>query len=171
VTSLDAGSDRGFFFRPEIGDEVVAGFLDEDPRCAVILGMLHSSAKAAPLQGSDDNHHKAYKSRAGMQFAFDDEKREVSLSTPVGNRIVLSEDQQSIVMEDQNGNSIKLTAEGIQIESAKAVTLKAGTELKIESGTALSATGGTELKLEGGTTAELTCSGITKVLGSLVQIN
>ncbi len=171
VASLDAGSDRGFFFRPEIGDEVVAGFLDEDPRCAVILGMLHSSAKAAPLKGSDDNHQKAYKSRAGMQFAFDDNKKEVAINTPAGNRVVLSEDQKSILLEDQNGNSIKLTTDGIQIESTKAISLKAGSELKIESGTELSVAGGTELKLEGGTTAELSCSGITKVVGSIVQIN
>ncbi len=171
VASLDAGGDRGFFFRPEIGDEVVAGFLDEDPRCAVILGMLHSSAKAAPLKGSDDNHQKAYKSRSGMQLAFDDEKKEVALNTPAGNRLVLSEDQKSIVLEDQNGNSIKLTSDGIQIESAKALTLKAGTEVKLESGTSFSAVGGTELKLEGSATAELSCSGITKVVGSMVQIN
>ena len=51
IASLDAGDQRGFFFRPEVGDEVVLGFLDDDPRQAVILGMLHSSAKAAPLTG------------------------------------------------------------------------------------------------------------------------
>ena len=67
--SLDAGDDRGFFFRPEIGDEVVVGFLDDDPRRAVILGMLHSSAKAAPLAGSDDNHEKVYQSRSKMKLS------------------------------------------------------------------------------------------------------
>jgi Rhs element Vgr protein len=70
VASLDAGDQRGFFFRPEIGDEVVVGFLEDDPRRAVILGMLHSSAKAAPLQGSDDNHEKEYRSRSGMRLYF-----------------------------------------------------------------------------------------------------
>lgn len=171
VASLDAGGDRGFFFRPEIGDEVVVGFLEADPRCAVILGMLHSSAKPAPLKGSDDNHKKAYKSRSGMQLGFDDEKREVALSTPAGNRLVLTEDQQSILLEDQNGNSIKLTPDGIEIASATALTLKAGTEMKIDAGTSLSVAGGTELKLEGSTTAELSCGGITKIVGGMVHIN
>ena len=50
IASLDAGAKRGFFFRPEVGDEVVLGFLNDDPRQAVILGMLHSSANPAPLQ-------------------------------------------------------------------------------------------------------------------------
>jgi uncharacterized protein involved in type VI secretion and phage assembly len=53
---LDAGDGRGTVFRPEIGDEVVLGFLDGDPRDPVILGALHSSATPAPLEGADDTH-------------------------------------------------------------------------------------------------------------------
>jgi len=171
VASLDAGSDRGFFFRPEIGDEVVAGFLDEDPRHAVILGMLHSSAKAAPLQGSDDNHEKVFKSRSGMRIYFNDDKKVLQIETPAGNSITLSEDEKSIVLADQNSNKITLDADGISIESAKAFKLKAGTEVTMESGTSFSAKGGTELKLEGSTQAELSSGATTKVSGSMVQIN
>ena len=171
VASLDAGKDRGFFFRPEIGDEVVAGFLDEDPRRAVILGMLHSSAKAAPLQGSDDNHQKLYKSRAGMRVFFDDDQKVLAIDTPAGNAITLSEKDKSIVLADQNGNKISLTSDGVKIESAKSLELKSGTELKVESGTSFEAKGGTTLKLEGGTQAELSSSATTKVSGGLVQIN
>lgn len=171
VASLDAGDDRGFFFRPEIGDEVVAGFLDEDPRCAVILGMLHSSAKGAPLQGSNDNHEKLYKSRAGMRIYFNDDKKVMTLDTPAGNSLTLSEDDKSIVLADQNGNKITMNQDGISIESAKALKLKAGTEAAMESGTSFSAKGGTELKLEGGTQAELSSSATTVVKGGMVQIN
>jgi len=171
VASLDAGDDRGFFLRPEIGDEVVAGFLDEDPRCAVILGMLHSSAKAAPLKGSDDNDEKLYKSRAGMRLYFNDKKKVLQLDTPAGNSITMSEDEKSIVLADQNGNKIAMNSDGIKMESAKALTLKAGTEAKMESGTSFSAKGGTELKLEGSTKAELSSSATTKVAGGIVQIN
>jgi Rhs element Vgr protein len=171
VASLDAGADRGCFFRPEIGDEVVAGFLDEDPRCAVILGMLHSSAKAAPLQGSDDNDEKLYKSRAGMRLYFNDKKKVLQLDTPAGNSITMSEDEKSLVLADQNGNKIEMNSDGIKMESAKALTLKSGTEANMESGTSFSAKGGTELKLEGGTKAELSSSATTKVAGGIVQIN
>lgn len=171
VASLDAGADRGCFFRPEIGDEVVAGFLDEDPRCAVILGMLHSSAKAAPLQGSDDNDEKLYKSRAGMRLYFNDKKKVLQLDTPAGNSIAMSEDEKSLVLADQNGNKIEMNSDGIKLVSAKALSLKAGTEAKMESGTSFSAKGGTELKLEGATKAELSSSATTKVAGGIVQIN
>lgn len=75
IATLDAGKERGTFFRPEIGDEVIAGFLNDDPRYPVILGMCHSSAKPAPEPAKDDNHRKGYVSREKMKFTFDDEKK------------------------------------------------------------------------------------------------
>lgn len=171
VAAPDAGAERGFFFRPELGDEVVVGFLDGDPRHAVILGMLHSSAKAAPLQGSDDNHQKVYQSRSKLRLFFDDEKKVVRLETPAGNRITLSEEGKGVRIEDQNSNLIEMGPDGIRIESAKALKLKAGTELAAESGTSLGVKGGTTLKLEGTAGAELSSSASTAVKGSLVQLN
>ena len=53
VSSMDAGKGRGSFFRPEIHDEVVVGFLNGDPRHAIILGMLNSSANPAPFESKD----------------------------------------------------------------------------------------------------------------------
>jgi Rhs element Vgr protein len=171
VASLDAGEERGFFFRPEIDDEVVLGFLNDDPRQAVILGMLHSSAKAAPLEGSDDNHEKVFQSRSKMKLYFNDETKVMQLETPGGNKITLSEEEKVIRLEDQNGNKIEMTSDGIKIESVKALELKGGTEMKIESGTSFNAKGGTELKLEGTSSAEISSSAMTKVKGSMVQLN
>jgi Rhs element Vgr protein len=171
VAALDAGKERGFFFRPEIGDEVVLGFLNDDPRQAVILGMLHSSAKPAPLPGSGDNHEKGYQSRSKMKIYFNDEKKVMQFETPAGNKLTLSEADKSILIEDQNSNKIEMTADGIKIESSKAIELKSGTEIKLESGTVFNIKAGTELKLEGTSGAEISSTAIMKVKGSLVQIN
>jgi uncharacterized protein involved in type VI secretion and phage assembly len=143
VAAADAGDQRGFFFRPEIGDEVVVGFFEDDPRRAVILGMLHSSAKPAPLQGSDDNHEKAYRSRSGMRLYFDDDKKTLLLETPGGNRLTFSDQDQGIKLEDQNGNSIALTPQGITIESAAALELKAANTAELSSGAAMTIAGST----------------------------
>jgi Rhs element Vgr protein len=171
IASIDAGKDRGFFFRPEVGDEVVVGFLNDDPRQAIILGMLNSSALPAPLTGSDDNHEKVYQSREKMKMYFNDDKKIMQLETPAGNKFSMDEDQKKITIQDQNGNKLEMSSDGIKIESAKALTLKSGTELKLESGTSLGVKGGTELKLEGSSSAEISSSATTKVKGSLVQIN
>lgn len=170
VASLDAGASRGWFFRPEVGDEVVVGFLEDDPRYPVVLGMLHSSAKEPPWTGTDDNHEKGYQSRAGMRLYLNDEKKLMRIETPAGNRVTLSDDDKSILMEDQHGNRIELGSDGIRVESSKSLALKAGTELSLEA-TSTVAAKGAELKLEGTSGAELTSTAITKVRGSLLQLN
>ncbi len=171
MASLDAGDKRGFFFRPEVGDEVVLGFLNDDPRQAVVLGMLNSSAKPGPIEGSNDNNEKVFQSRSGMKIYFNDDQKVLRLETPAGNKIALSEQDKAITFSDQNGNKIEMTQDGIKIESSKALELKAGTELKLESGTAFTAQGGTDLKLQGTSSAEISSSATTSVKGSLVQLN
>lgn len=171
VASVDAGPERGVFMRPEVGDEVVLGFVNDDPRQPVILGMLHSSAHAPHLTGSDDNHEKGYQSRSKMKLTFNDDTVVVTLETPAGNTITLSEADKAVKIVDQNGNKLEMTSDGIVIQSAKALELKAGTELKLQSGTSLSVKGGSDLKMEGAAGAELSSSAITKVKGSLLQLN
>jgi Rhs element Vgr protein len=171
VAAIDAGQERGFFLRPEVGDEVILGFLNDDPRQAVVLGMLHSSAKAAPLEGSDDNHEKVYQSRSKMKIYFQDEKKIMQLETPAGNKVILSEEDKAVKLEDQNGNKITMNKDGIQIESSKALVLKAGTEVKLESSTACNLKSGTDLKLEGAAGATLSSTATTTIKGGLVQIN
>lgn len=170
VATLDAGAERGFFFRPEVGDEVLVGFLDDDPRRPVLLGMLHSSALAAPLAPSNDNHQKGYTSRSGIQLLFDDEKKSVSLATPGGNRFVLDDDAKGITIEDQNGNRIVLSSDGIVIESAKALGLKSGTDGALEAGTTLDVTASAALKIEGTASTDVKSGGVVKVAGSAVQL-
>ena len=141
VANLDAGNQRGFFFRPEIGDEVVVGFLDDDPRRAVLLGMLNSSKNPAPIKGSDQNDQKAYQSRSKMKLSFDDGQKIVSLETPAGNKITLSEADKGVKIEDQNGNSITLDPNGITLDTQKALKLSGGTD-----GAEINSTGTTALK-------------------------
>jgi Rhs element Vgr protein len=54
-STLDAGKERGSFFLPEVGDEVIVGFINDDPRDAIVLGMVHSSSLPAPLTAEDSN--------------------------------------------------------------------------------------------------------------------
>ncbi len=177
LATLDAGEERGTFFRPEIGDEVVVGFLDGDPRHPIVLGMCHSSAKPAPEPAEDSNPRKGYVSREKMQFIFDDEKKSIVLETPAGNKLTLSEEDKGIVIEDQNGNKITLDDSGIQIESAKDLGLKAAKdialdgmnmELKSQSAFKASATASAEVS---GASTTIKGSANTVIQGGVVQIN
>jgi Rhs element Vgr protein len=175
VATLDAGSGagsgRGTFFLPEIDDEVVVGFVNDDPRDPVVMGMLHSSSKPAPIAATDDNHQKGYVSRSELKLLFDDEKKILSIETPAGKKIVLDEDGGMLLLEDENGNKIEMSSSGIVIESAGDLTLKAGGNLKAEGSTNLELKAGANFKAEGSAGAELSTSAIAVLKGSLVQIN
>lgn len=169
--ALDAGKERGTFFRPEIGDEVVVGFLDADPRHGVVLGMLHSSKNPAPAPATDDNHLKGYQSREKMRLMFDDEKKVVTLETPAGNKFVISEDETMIQLEDQNGNKLTMNTEGVTIESVKDIVLKAPSgDIKADAMN-FEATGSVGAKLGGSGGTELSLSGTADLKGPMVNIN
>lgn len=178
IATLDAGENRGTFFRPEIEDEVIVGFLNDDPRHPVVLGQCHSSAKPAPEPPTDDNHLKGYVTREEMKLLFDDEKKIVSIETPNGNKIELTEDETAIKIEDENGNKIVLNADGILIESAADIQLKATGDIKAE-GVNIESTAQANFTAEASANADLKASANVTVEGSamatlkgaMVQIN
>lgn len=170
VASPDAGDKRGFFFRPEIEDEVIIGFINEDPNNAIVLGMLHSSGKPSPITASDDNHQKGIVTRSEMKVLFDDEKKSIAIETPAGKKITLDEDQGVIKIEDENSNIITIDSNGIKMESAGNIEFKATGDVKIE-GTNVSINASAQFKAEGSAGVEMS-SGATAILkGSMVQIN
>lgn len=177
MASLDAGNDRGAFFRPEIDDEVVVGFINGDPRDAVVLGMLNSSAKPAPITVKDTNHEKGFFTRSKMRVHFHDETKTITIDTPAGNSIELDEKGSSITIKDQNGNSTIMKPAGIEMKSKGNISIEASGKIDIKAGAALtisaaqmtlSAQGPMEVK---GATAKLSSPGITEISGSLVKIN
>lgn len=138
VASLDAGADRGAFFRPEIGDEVIVGFINDDPRDAVVLGMLHSSAKQAPINAKDVNHEKGFTTRSKMHLHFNDDTKKITIDTPAGNSITLDESGTKIVIRDQSSNQITMDATGVKVESPLKIELKAGTTMVLSAGVSFS---------------------------------
>jgi Rhs element Vgr protein len=170
IASVDAGSNRGVVFRPEIGDEVILGFVNNDPRDAVILGMLHSSKNAPPIPATDANDTKGYTSRSGIALVFDDKAKAFTFSTPGGNKISISDQDKKIQIEDTNGNKLVMSQDGIQIESTKALGMKASTDFKAEALNA-SLKGSTQLTAQGGSSAEFSSGGNTALKGAMVQIN
>ncbi len=119
----DAGKQRGYFFRPDVGDEVVVGFLNNDPRHPVILGSLYGSKNAPPddlAKELDKNKLKGIVTKKGTMISFnDDDKSSVFIQTPNKNKILLDDDAKSIKLTDQNGNTVTMDQNGIEMKSAK----------------------------------------------------
>ncbi|GJM34474.1 MAG: type IV secretion protein Rhs [Saprospiraceae bacterium] len=121
---LDAGPDRGTYWQPEPGDEVIVGFLNEDPSQAVVLGCLFNGA---PPLFNPANIYKGIVSKNNLRLVFDDLKKIITIWTPDGNQLELNDTANTITLKDKpsNGNRIIMNKDGIIIESGKDIIMKA----------------------------------------------
>ena len=184
--SLYATKGKGNFFLPEVDDEVIVGFLNDDPRFAVILGSVYSSKNAPPYTADKENSIKAFSTKSDLKIEMNDKDKVLTIATPGGNTFTLSDKDQSITVEDQNGNTITMESGGITLKSGKDITIDAGGKLTLKAaqnidiassgdvtlkGLNVTGNGQVGATLKGGATAELSAGGQTTVKGAMVMIN
>lgn len=184
--TLYAGEDRGHFFLPEPDDEVVVGFLNNDPVHPVILGNLYSSKQPAPYELDDKNLKKVIATKEKLKIEFDDEKKMITLETPGKNKIEINDDKKSIQLTDQNKNQLTLNDQGITFDCAKNIVLKAKGDISLEASGKVEVKAKMDMTLEGmnvnanakvgfaakgKATAEVSASGQTTIKGGMVMIN
>ena len=125
-----AGNTTGAVFRPEVGDEVLIGFFDADPRFPVIVGSLHSSKNAPPDDLAKDdqkNETKGIVTKSGIKILWlDADKPKLSFELPSKATLVLDDDKEVIDISDKHGNKITLDKNGITLKSSKDFIVDAG---------------------------------------------
>lgn len=176
----------GSFFIPEIGDEVILGYLNNDPSNPVILGSLYSKKQTPPYDLTADNFTKAVVTKSQLKIEFDDDKKITTIITPGDNKVVLSDEDKSILLQDQNGNKVELSADGIVLDSPKDIKITAKGKISIDAVGEVGVTSKADVSVEGlnvnhsanvgftakgNATAELSASGQTTVKGAMVMIN
>ena len=145
VAAPMAGNSRGFFFRPEVDDEVLVGFEMGDPRRPYVLGALWNKVDTPPPDDGKpkDNNWRFVKSRSGHILKFDDTKgaeRIEIIDKDQRHKIVIDSSGDKIQILCDSGNvEIKATAGKIQIEASEAeikttgnMTLQAGGQMTIK---------------------------------------
>lgn len=174
IVSADAGKDRGILIRPERDDEVILGFVNDDPRDPVILGMLYSKKNKVPsdLTPDKDNKMKGWITKSKIKFLIDDKKKIVKIETPGKNTIIIDDDKKSITLQDQNKNKIVMDDKGVLIDTPKDFVVKAKGKITLEATKDLSASSKSgKAVIKGTSSAELSASGTTTVKGSLLKLN
>jgi Rhs element Vgr protein len=153
ISQFYASNGAGAFFMPEVGDEVIVGFLNDDSGSPVILGSVYSNPQHEPntgLQLEETNPLKAIVSKSGIALTFDDLNKVLTLKTPSGNTITLSDLNKQILIQDQNGNHLNLSDFGISMKSEKNISIQSDQTLSLEGnmGIQLKSSGG-DISLEG----------------------
>jgi Rhs element Vgr protein len=185
LATFYATSKAGALFYPEVGDEVVVGFMNDDPRFAVVLGSVYSGKHPPPSTPEEKNERKAIVTRGKLQVSFDDRDGVLEIRTP--KQFVRLDDKKGEVrLEDANRNRVVLSKGGIVLESAANLTLTAKGNVTVEAKGNLGLKAAATASMEGsmvshkakikyaassGGLSELKASGLMKVNGAIVKIN
>lgn len=186
LANFYASDGFGSFFIPEIGDEVLLGYLNNDPNNPVVLGSMYSSKRKPPYELTAENFTKAIVTQSTLKLEFDDDRKVISLITPGGNQVIISDDGKSILIQDQNDNKVELSQSGIVLDSPKDISIKAQGKIDIKATGAISVSSNADVGVKGmnvsceaqtgftakgNASAELSASGQTTVKGAMVMIN
>lgn len=157
-----AGPNRGWFFIPEAGDEVLVMFRDGEP---LIVGALWGKDKPPDTNPDGDNARRVIKSRAGSRVVLDDVGDTIIIEDGAGKgRITFDAASNKITIEALDGDvcfqapkgEMKITAQSAELKATKNIELRSGGTMKWTAQAAVTITGG-KVDLSGMTGANLSC--------------
>jgi uncharacterized protein involved in type VI secretion and phage assembly len=123
VATLMAGPDRGIYFIPQVGDEVLVAFEHGDVRDPFVIGGLWNGRDLPPEQ----DHNAPVDRRV--------------ICTPNGHKIVFDDNMQSIEIIHADGAQLSLMSDKIELVIGSAsinmskegnITVKANTQITLE---------------------------------------
>lgn len=147
------GSGKGFYFVPELGEEVWVGFENGNPEAPYVMGTAYNG-DAKTDYGDPQNNIKAIRTRSGHTIRLDD-----------------TEGAESITITDKSGNTIQLDTAGKNIHitametidlTAKNINLKASESVTVDAGENVETTAGTDVKVKAGDAYTLQAINITE---------
>lgn len=195
-----AGNGYGSYALPEIGSEVLVGFVMGDLDNGVVLGCLHGTSNKLPTETADkENSKKQFRTKGGHQICFYEEKgkEKIEIKTPGQLTVTLEDENKKIEIRDDTGkNMVAIDGKngGLTLKAEKTLELVCGSaKISLDgsknkvsaSAGSVSLQGNQALELSGqslkaeGTTTEIKAkgtmkveaSGITEIKGAMLKLN
>ena len=167
VSSVGAGSSRGFCWIPQIDDEVLVAFNQNDERDAYILGGLWNTRDRPPLTIPTDFLIKrviktGIAGGLGHEIEFDDALQSIKITSSTQQKITI--DPLKIEMTNLAGTvtvTLDNTQQAITLQAVASIELKAA-QIKLQA---------VNIDIEGTAATNIKSTGICNINGSLVKIN
>ena len=133
--TLMAGPNRGTWFVPDAGDEVLIAFEGGDLDEPYVVGSLWNASARPPETMDATNSRTTIASRDGVRFSISDAPGAdaCTIETPGGQRVVVRDGPGTVTIEDANGNEILLDPSGIRIRASARVAIEAS-EVQVSAG-------------------------------------
>jgi uncharacterized protein involved in type VI secretion and phage assembly len=152
-----AGKDRGTWFLPEVGDEVLVICDAEKIEHPYVLGSLWNGKESPPETNSDGNNDiRKIRSRSGHELVFDDGSNgriDIHLKD---NKRKVRLDPDGIVISDDSGNEIEIKSQG------GTISIKSNSKISLQSKV---------IDIKADASMTLQASGTLTIQGALVKIN
>ena len=138
LVMIGASKNRGWFFIPEVDDEVLILFEHGDADRPVVVGSLWNGKDKPPDKNPGGNPRRVIKSRAGSKVTFDDDQMKVTLEDGGGKaKITFDSNANKITIEAMTGDVCFQSPQGDMVIVAKSAELKAGQNLEIHAGSSM----------------------------------
>lgn len=173
------GTSRGWMFRPEVDDEVVVGFVNDDPRNAIVLGSLFNPKNMPVFPVNDKNPQKGLVTKLGSSIVFDDDKNEIRIHTRENTSLRMNEEKGEVEIVNKKADSkYVMNDSGIQIQFKGSKFMIQENQIILECGGSKISLGnsGVEMKsaaamqLEASTAMDLKANGALGIQGSTVEL-
>ena len=127
-----AGRGYGAALIPRIDEVVVLAFVT--PEVPVVLGAIWSGSSALPSEADPEDDVYCLRTPAGVLVELDDgDGPSLTLTTPQGYSIKVTDGEGGEIAVTRGGQSVKLTASEISIQSSGTVSVQAS-QVKVSAG-------------------------------------
>jgi uncharacterized protein involved in type VI secretion and phage assembly len=140
IAAPSAGGKRGFYFLPEVNDEVLVAFEHGNVNSPFVVGALWNGKDETPEKSSEAHTggktvHRIIASRKNHKIVFDDADGKESI-------LIVDKTTKQSILIDSTKNSITILADGdLTIDVKKNINIKAGGNINIEAVGNISAEG------------------------------
>ncbi|MGH8531181.1 MAG: phage baseplate assembly protein V [Gammaproteobacteria bacterium] len=168
LAAVGGGSGRGFLWVPQIDDEVLVAFNQDDERDAYILGGLWNTLDRPPVTLPTDFLIKrviktGMAGGVGHEIEFDDALQSIIITSSTQQKVTI--DPLKIELSNLAGTillSLDNTTQTVTIQAANSIELKAVAQIKLQAA---------NIDIQGGVATNVKSTGVCNITAPLVKLN
>ena len=143
-----SGAGKGFYFVPEIGEEVLVGFESQNAEKPFVMGTHYNGSETSSYHTSG-NDKKVIHTRSGTKIILNDAEGSVFIEDPSGNTYLM----------DGQGNINVNAPKNFTVNAGENITMTAGKDVSVSAGKNISNSANDNITSVAGTDIMQTASG------------
>jgi len=137
-----SGGGKGFYFIPEVGEEVLVAFEGGNAEKPFVLGAMYNGSASSEYY-TQGNDQKVIHTRSGTKMIFNDAKGSIFIEDPSGNTWMM--DGEGNISVNAPKNFSLVAGENIMIKAGKNISISAGESIDNSANVNIVSVAGTDI--------------------------